>query len=399
MSSNETNRSLLDDENLYGEGDVVVDVEVLTEKSEEISVEKLETMISITTQLPVIQENFQVIKEHVLANLKKYEVEVTLENMEMAKTLATSLNQLSLQAEKHRKNAVKIVSEPINVFNARCKEIVDLIQEKRKFLLDQVEVFNEKTRKECLELLKSTLATAYFNYGVTSEYKTAKVDDLAIVSNKTKTGISSKAKSTVEARALECKRFQEKIELRLNTLEGTCYKAGLEAPLVRQNIESFLKVEDEVIYQQKLQELIQSEIKRFEQLEQKLAEKAQREANAKAKAELLAQQRTQTPTTVQIESNTQPSLTIAKAPISQSTHVQSVVNPTEKMKTYVVTAVFEVTVDESLESKLETHLLKKFEQACIKNRPTITIAEKGVEQAPEVKKDNGSLKLEEGSLF
>jgi hypothetical protein len=241
--------------------------------------------------------------------------------------------------------------------------------------------------------------TAYFNYGVTDEFKTAKVDDLAIVSNKTQKGITSKAKSTVEARALSCKKFQEKIEFRLNTLEGTCYKAGLEAPLVRKNIESFLKVEDEVIYQQKLQELIQSEIKRFEQLEQKLAEKAQKEAEAKAKAEFEAQQRSQTPTTVQIESNTQPSLTIAKAPISQSTHVQSVVNPTEKMKTYVVTAVFEVTVDESLESKLETHLLKKFEQACIKNRPTITIAEKGVEQAPEVKKDNGSLKLEEGSLF
>ena len=70
MSSNETNRGLLDDENLYG-GEVVVDVEVLTEEPEEISVEKLETMINITTQLPVIQENFQVIKEHVLANLKK----------------------------------------------------------------------------------------------------------------------------------------------------------------------------------------------------------------------------------------------------------------------------------------------------------------------------------------
>ena len=68
------------------------------------------------------------------------------------------------------------------------------------------------------------------------------------------------------------------------------------------------------------------------------------------------------------------------------------------MKTYVVTAVFEVTVDESLESKLEAHLLKKFEQACIKNKPTITIAEKGAEKAPEAKKDSSS-KLEEGSLF
>lgn len=397
MSSNEINRGLLEEEN-FQEEEVIIDAEVLPEDVVVITADKLEEMINISTQLPVIQENFQVIKNHVLANLKTFEVKVTLENMEKAKDLATTLNQLSIKAEEHRKNAVKIVSEPINIFNARCKEIVDLIQEKRKFLLDQVEVFNQQTRKECLELLKSALDTAYFNYGVTDEFKTAKVDDLAIVSNKTQKGITSKAKSTVEARALSCKKFQEKIEFRLNTLEGTCYKAGLEAPLVRKNIESFLKVEDDEVYQTKLHELIQSEIKRFVQLEQKLAEKAQKEAEAKAKAEFEAQQRSQTPVTVQIESNTQPSLTIAKAPISQSTHVQSVVNPTEKMKTYVVTAVFEVTIDESKADKLESHLLKKFEQACIKNKPIITVSEKGAEKAPESKQDNKS-KLEEGSLF
>lgn len=393
MSSNEVNRSLLEEEN-FQDAEVIIDAEVLPEDVVVITADKLEKMINISTQLPVIRENFQVIKSHVLANLKTFEVKVTLENMEEAKVLATTLNQLSIKAEEHRKNAVKIVSEPINIFNARCKEIVDLIQEKRKFLLDQVEVFNQQTRKECLELLKSALDTAYFNYGVTDEFKTAKVDDLAIVSNKTQKSITSKAKSTVEARALSCKKFQEKIEFRLNTLEGTCYKAGLEAPLVRKNIESFLKVEDDEVYQTKLHELIQSEIKRFVQLEQKFAEKAE----AKAKAEFEAQQRSQTPVTVQIKSNTQPEIIIAKAPVPQTAHVQPLVQPTGNQKTYVVTAVFEVTIDESKADKLESDLLKKFEQACIKNKPIITVSEKGAEKVPESKQDNKS-KLEEGSLF
>ena len=64
----------------------------------------------------------------------------------------------------------------------------------------------------------------------------------------------------------------------------------------------------------------------------------------------------------------------------------------------MVTATFEVTVDESRESRLEADLLKKFEQACIKNKPTITITEKGAVKAPEAKKDSRS-NLEEGSLF
>jgi len=64
----------------------------------------------------------------------------------------------------------------------------------------------------------------------------------------------------------------------------------------------------------------------------------------------------------------------------------------------LVTATFEVTVDEAMADKLEAHLLRKFEQACIKNKPTITITEKGAVKAPEAKKDSRS-NLEEGSLF
>lgn len=392
MSSTDSNRSLLVD---------AIDVEEVTPSevvSEEnlIATADLVSKIDIKTQLPAITSNFDWIKAHVLAGLREYEVTVTLENMDKAKEMAKSLSALSNKIEEARKNTTKIVSAPIDVFSAQCKELTVLVDEKRQFLIRQVEVFNDITRKECLELLQSALATAYFNYGVTDEFKTAKVDDLAIVSNKTQKGITSKAKSTVEARALSCKKFQEKIELRLNTLVGDCLSAGLEAPLVRQNIESFLKVEDDHVYQVELQKLIASEIKRFGELEQKLEARAKKEAEAKAKAEFEAQQKSQEPAKVQIESNTQPSLIIARAPISQSTHVQPIVKSTGKMKTYVVTAVFEVTVDESLESKLEAHLLKKFEQACIKNKPTITIAEKGAEKAPEAKKDSS---LEEGSLF
>ena len=391
MSSNDETNKLL------GEGNLFVEV-VPNEQGKIITGDDLVAMIDISAQLPVISSNFEIIKTHILTGLKEFEVTVTLDNIDVAKKMATSLNQLATKADDARKSTVKTISEPIDVFNAQCKELVTLIQEKRKFLLDQVESFNERTRKECFSLLESALKTAYTKFDVKKEFQTAKIDDLAIISNKTQSGITSKAKGSVEARALECKRFQEKVELRLNTLEGTCYKHGLEAPLVRQNIENFLKVGDEAIYQQKLQSLIKSEIQRLATLEQRLAAKAQREAEENAKAELLAQQRTQTPTTVQIESNTQPSLTIARAPISQSTHVQPVVKPTGAQKTYVVTAVFEVTVDESMADKLEGHLLKKFEQACIKNKPTITIAEKGAVKVPEAKKESRS-NLEEGSLF
>lgn len=394
MSSTDSNRSLLVD---------AIDVEEVTPSevvSEEnlIATADLVSKIDIKTQLPAITSNFDWIKAHVLAGLREYEVTVTLENMDKAKEMAKSLNALSTKIDDARKNTVKIVSAPIDVFSAQCKELTALVQEKRKFLLDQVEVFSERTRKECFSILESTLETAYAKFDVKKEFKTAKIDDLAIVSNKTQSGITAKAKGSVEARALECKRFQEKIELRLNTLVGDCLSAGLEAPLVRQNIESFLKVEDDHVYQVELQKLIASEIKRFGELEQKLEARAKKEAEAKAKAEFEAQQRSQAPVTVQIESNTQPEIIIAKAPVHQATHVQPLVQLTGNKKTYVVTAVFELTIDESMAYRLESDLLVKFEQAGIENKPAITVSEKGAEKAPEPEQDSRS-KREEGSLF
>ena len=106
MSSNEETNKLL------GEGKLFVEV-VPNEQGKIITGDDL-VLIDISAQLPVISSNFEIIKTHILTGLKEFEVTVTLDNIDVAKKMATSLNQLATKADDARKSTVKTISEPIS---------------------------------------------------------------------------------------------------------------------------------------------------------------------------------------------------------------------------------------------------------------------------------------------
>lgn len=79
-----------------------------------------------------------------------------------------------------------------------------------------------------------------------------------------------------------------------------------------------------------------------------------------------------------------------KAPQPQPSVQSQIVSnvPSGTKRRYIVTATFEIEVDESLESQLEAMLQKKFAQACFKTVPEITVVKQPVKG-----------ELMEGSLF
>lgn len=366
MSSNETTQSLLA-HNENTDSANVVPVEVLTEKLPEIKVD---------IKLPVISSNFELFKQKLEIKLEQFNLKVDEKNVDLANDMAKTLNNLANQLLDLKKEKAKFLAAPIDAFKSNCDGMVVLIKNKRQILLDQVKVYDDIERAECLELLKKELALQYVKFGVKVEYQSVKVDDLAIISNKTPTGgLKKPARDAVEKRALECKHFQECIEFRLTTLEGTCLKAGLEAPLTRDLIEGFLKELDDDLYERKLHYLIASEIKRLATMKGKIEQNAQVEAEAKVRAQHAAQPQ---PTT-RVNQNQTPTNTVNQAP-QQNTQPtpqhKTSIKLTGNVKKYVVTAVFEVEVDEAYEPYLKGQLLKKFDQARITTLPEISIAEK-----------------------
>ena len=379
MSNNESTKNLLEQNEVVDTEDTV-QVEVLPE-------------IVVETQLPIITSNFELFKQKLEIQLKKFDLKVDENNVAKANNMATELNSMSKKILSFKKEKTDVLLVPINAFKAECSTLDTLIQSKRQKLLQQIKVFEDIERAECLDLLKKELDLQYVKFGVKEDFQSVKVDDLAIISNKTPTGgLKKAARDAVEKRTLECKRFQERIEFRLTTLDGTCLKAGLEAPLTRELIEGFLKEPDDVLYEKKLHYLIASEIKRLAAMKANIEKNAQIEAEAKANAQLITQQQTtvhvnQTPTNTGNQApqqNTQP-----------TTQRKTSVKLTGNVKKYVVTAVFEVEADVAYEPYLKASLLKKFNQACITNLPEISIAEKQKEN--DDKASSGPQK--EGSYF
>lgn len=256
----------------------------------------MELQITGTT-LPQIISNYDEMKTYLIENLKQYEIEVTQENLPQAKKMATELNALAKQIDDKRKDILKSVEQPIDVFKEQIKELVGLCKNGREKILEQVKVFEDKTRAKCLELCKLSLQELYAKFEVQLEFQTISIEDLAIISNITETEKLTKATQDIIANRVQAVfNLQSVVHIRLVELENACLKAGLKTPLERRQVESFLKL-DEVVYNAELQKILASEIKRQQEMEARAEAEMQRkleqeklriQAEERAKAEALA---------------------------------------------------------------------------------------------------------------
>ena len=235
--------------------------------------------IQIKATLPAFQGNFEEVKIKLSEGLKYYEIGVTADNLKDANAMATELNKLSGELDKLRKEKVKEVSAPIKEFEDKVKELVTMCQDSRQKILEQVKVFEDEERAKCLELLKKEAAEVWEKLGIRDEFSKPQISDLAILSNLTDKGnLTSKAKNEVWDRINAVKSLQDKSDMRLLQLENASYKAGLKSPLTKVNIERFLFEADEEVYQKRLDELTQNELKRQTETEARI--KAEMEKTA-----------------------------------------------------------------------------------------------------------------------
>jgi len=323
--------------------------------------------VTAEVRLPSITSNFALAREQLAVQLKEYDLVVDQGSVKKAKAMATEINKVSKHIDTLRKEKVAEMSAPIKDFELEAKSLSALCQESRQKLLSQVKVFEDKELERADKLLKQELDATYTKYGVTDEFKIVKVSDLAIISNLTKSGLAAKARNAIDERVLEAKRFQEKVETRLNTLESICFKGGLQAPLTRQNIEHFLKEGDDDVYLKKLVSLIKNEIARLEEMRQREEQNKQPASQSQ----------------VSKPKSEEPQVTPLAKAAPKDPRYAKFKNDTfatkSSKRTYTVTAVFEVEVDERQEKGLAEALVRKFAKAGFKTVPTVY-----VEQASQV---------------
>ena len=137
-------------------------------------------------------------------------------------------------------------------------------------------------------------------------------------------------------------------------------------------------------YEQKLLSLIQSELTRQEQIKAKAEKEAMAKAMSAIEANLPKAAAIQVESTSHLTQKSQQS-----EPKPQLRFDVKAVKKTGIKKRFTVTAVFEIETDEGFEEHLEAMLLDKFDAACIKTMPEITI----------LKHHNSNSLIKEGSLF
>lgn len=317
--------------------------------------------INISSTLPIINGNFEEIKKELKNQLNQFDLIVDEDSIKTAKSMATQVNKMSKTIDTIRKEEVTKLSAPIKEFEIKAKELSSLCQTSRQKLLLQVKVFEDKQREECKHLLVLELEASYHKHEIKKEFQSVEIDDLAIISNLNKSGLAKKALTTIDQRVLEAKRFQDKIDTRLLTLEGASLSAGLKSSLNRENINHFLMEIDDSFYEQKLNSMIENELSRQEAMEKKIIEDEQNK--------------------LQQQKATSMSIDVVKVKTTPQGFKNNAFTKQSAKNTYVVTATFEIEASTELESKLEAMLLRKFQLGGFKQVPSVSITklvERGV---------------------
>lgn len=227
----------------------------------------------------------------------EYNSIVTMDNFKVMKESSLYLGKVAKDISDFRIAKVKEETQDIKIFEDSLKKFTNMFKAKQDEIKQGLDIFEEETRKQV-----KAVCIAYFDdysleVGLSDEFKNVNLEDMTQTGFMTASGsISKKGKEEVEKRVQVQLNLQNKVQNRLMMLENECLKAGIE-PLTKQHIQGFLMSDDNT-YISNLNMLIDSELKRAEQIkakqEQELRQKIEAENN-KPKEEVLQDKEEVTP--------------------------------------------------------------------------------------------------------
>lgn len=98
---------------------------------------------------PVIEINYEDLKNELSSQLKKYEnIVVTTDTLKDCKSTQKSLAGLKRKVDDYRKAKKKELSAPITAFENQCKELVLMIESVEKPIKEGIAVFDDKKKEE-----------------------------------------------------------------------------------------------------------------------------------------------------------------------------------------------------------------------------------------------------------
>ena len=253
---------------------------------EKYEIENLPILLDFNNSISMINNNIGLIEEKVneLLNENRFNSIVTMQNFKEMKDSSYFLGKIAKQISDFRIAKFKQETQDIKIFEDSLKRFTNMFKSKQDEIKQGLDVFEEETRKQV-----KAVCIAYFDdysleVSLSDEFKNVNLEDMTQTGFMTASGaISKKGKEEVEKRVQVQLNLQNKVQNRLMMLENECLKAGIE-PLTKQHIQGFLFADDNT-YINNLNMLIDSELKRAEQIkakqEQELRQKIEAESKVK----------------------------------------------------------------------------------------------------------------------
>lgn len=251
---------------------------------EKYEIENLPILLDYNNSISMINSNIALIEEKVneLLNENRFNSIVTMANFKDMKESSLFLGRVAKQISDFRIAKFKQETQDIKLFEDSLKKFTSMFKSKQDEIKQGLDIFEEETRKQV-----KAVCIAYFDdysleVGLSDEFKNVNLEDMTQTGFMTASGaISKKGKEEVEKRVQVQLNLQNKVQNRLMMLENECLKAGIE-PLTKQHIQGFLFADDNT-YINNLNTLIESELRRAEQIkakqEQELRQKIEAENN------------------------------------------------------------------------------------------------------------------------
>lgn len=196
-------------------------------------------------QLPVINMNFEEVKNSLESTISKYEgLVVTEQGLKDCKATQKELSKIKTTLDKYRLSVKKEMLLPVTEFEKQCKELISLVAAAEGPIKDGILVFDNMKRQEKAEWAEVLLDTTILSYKLNDFYKN-KIDisDITInLSNSKKSiqeEIETKVKELAARQKAEEDRKQNCIEVMLATLESV--NKGLSVPLQQEQFDFLIE--------------------------------------------------------------------------------------------------------------------------------------------------------------
>jgi len=152
---------------------------------------------------PKIITNFDDFKSSVTEYTKKFEIEVTSENIKEAKASSASLNKLKSDIKSEAKKYLNTLEAPIKEFKEKLKEIDNILDGKRYLITSAVSVFEDAKKLEHLQKMQDYLNEKLLEVELRKEFRSFYLPSPSVAGLTSKGDLSKKFKESIDVMIID----------------------------------------------------------------------------------------------------------------------------------------------------------------------------------------------------